>query len=228
LMIDTKKKKRNAGLVRLGVPAYVCALVLTLTMTGQMDGQTITKPQAEDREGRQEQKQEPAEETSAMASPVDPKLYKIGPEDVLRIRVWKEPELGGEVAVRPDGMISVDLVGEIQANGLTPEQLTLKLKEEYSKIVINPVVMVSVHAVRSKKYYLTGNLLKTGAVPLVVPTTVLEALSMAGGFTEFANKKRIVILRGDKRIYFNYNDVIRGKNMSQNIYLENGDFVIVN
>jgi polysaccharide biosynthesis/export protein len=193
--------------------------VLTFGQTGTKEGGTA----------KQEQKAEPVvEEVTGMASPVDPKMYKIGPEDVLRIKIWKEPELGGDVAVRPDGMISVDLVGEIQANGLTPEQLTVKLKEEYAKIVINPVVMVSVLAVRSKKYYLTGNLLKTGAVPLVVPTTILEALSMAGGFTEFANKKKIVILRGDKQLHFNYNDVIRGKNMSQNVYLENGDFVIVN
>jgi polysaccharide export outer membrane protein len=215
------KKKNDLGTVEMAVMAIVM-MVVSLAAPGLMFGQTVTK------EGGQSKQEPAAEEPTGSGSPVDPKMYKIGPEDVLRIRVWKEPELGGEVAVRPDGMISVDLIGEIQANGLTPEQLTQKLKEEYGKIVINPVVMVSVQAVRSKKYYLTGNLLKTGAVPLVVPTTVLEALSMAGGFTDFADKKNIVILRGDKRLKFNYNDVIKGKNMSQNIYLENGDFVIVN
>ncbi|MBK5294470.1 MAG: polysaccharide biosynthesis/export family protein [Acidobacteriia bacterium] len=162
------------------------------------------------------------------AAPVDPKSYKIGSEDVLRIQVWKEPELGGLMTVRPDGIITVDLVGEIQASGLTPDQLTQKLKEEYAKLINNPIVIVSVHQVRSKKYYLSGGLMRNGEVPLVVPTTVMEALSIAGGFTEFANKKKVVILRGDKRYFFNYNEVAKGKKLEQNIYLENGDFIIVN
>lgn len=199
----------------------VCVCVAAMKLSAQ--AVPAARPQQQETEPKPEA---PLSEPSGVSA-VDPKVYKIGAEDVLRIRVWKEPELGGDVAVRPDGMISVDLVGEVQANGLTPEQLTQKLKEEYAKIVNNPVVMVSVQAVRSKKYYLTGNILRTGQIPLVVPTTVLEALSMAGGFTEFANKKRIIILRGDKRLYFNYNDVIEGKKMEQNIYLENGDFIIV-
>lgn len=172
----------------------------------------------------------PAEKApgDGLAAPVDPKTYKIGPEDVLRLLVWREPELSGMVGVRPDGMITIPLVGEIQVNGLTPLELGARLKEEYGKLVNNPVVSVEVTQVRSKKYYLSGNVNRPGQFPLVVPITVLEALTLGGGPSEYANKKKIVIMRGTKRFYFNWNDVIKGKNLDQNIYLENGDFVIIN
>lgn len=158
---------------------------------------------------------------------VDPKTYHIGPEDVLGIVVWKERELSGNVVVRPDGMITVPLIGELQVNNLTPREVEIKLKEQYIKLVNNPVVTVTIQAVRSKKYFIQGNVGRSGVFALVVPVTVLQALTMAGGPTEFANKKKIIIMRGDKRLFFNWNDVIKGKNLSQNIYVENGDFIIV-
>ena len=158
---------------------------------------------------------------------VDPKTYQIGPEDVLGIHVWKESELSGNVVVRPDGIITIPLVGELQVNNLTPREVEAKLKEQYIKLVNNPVVTVTVESVRSKKYYIQGNVGRSGVFPLVVPVTVLQALTMAGGPTEFANKKKIVIMRGDKRLFFNWNDVIKGKKLAQNIYIENGDFIIV-
>jgi polysaccharide export outer membrane protein len=161
------------------------------------------------------------------SAPVDPKAYRIGPEDVLRIQVWREPELSGLVTVRPDGMITVNLAGDIQVNGMTPEALSARLKEEYSKFINNPIVQVAVQAVRSKKYYVAGQIQRTGAFPLIVPTTVMQALAQAGSFSDFANRKKIVIMRGDKRFTFNYNEVVKGKNLAQNIYLENGDFIIV-
>lgn len=162
-----------------------------------------------------------------VAAPVDPKTYKIGPEDVLMIDVWKEPDLSGLVQVRPDGRISPRLVAEMEVAGLTPDALSEKLRAEFGKMVLNPIVQVVVREVRSRKYYLNGNVSRSGAFPLVVPITVLEALTLAGGLSEWADKKNIIIMRGDKRFRFNYKDVIKGKNMSQNIYLENGDFVIV-
>jgi len=180
--------------------------------------------------GREEpSRQEPssARPETGVAAPVDPKTYKIGPEDVLLIKVWREPELSGAVAVRPDGMVTVPLVGDIQVNGLSPEGLGGKLREEFARFVNNPIVQVYVQEVRSKKYYVSGQILRTGEFPLVVPTTVLEALAKAGNFTDFANRKKIVVIRGDKRFQFNYNDVIKGKNTQQNIYLENGDFIVV-
>ncbi|MEZ5351041.1 MAG: polysaccharide biosynthesis/export family protein [Bryobacteraceae bacterium] len=162
-----------------------------------------------------------------IAAPVDPRTYKIGAEDVLKVSVWREPELSSHVAVRPDGMVTIPLVGEVQVSGLTPLEFTDKLKEEFGKLVNNPVVSVEVWQVRSRKYYIAGMVPRPGQYPLVVPVTVLEALTLAGGPTEWANKKKIIIMRGDKRIKFNWNDVIKGKNLDQNVYLEPGDFVNV-
>jgi polysaccharide biosynthesis/export protein len=163
----------------------------------------------------------------APAAPVDPKTYKIGAEDVILIRVWREPELSGPSIVRPDGMITIPLSGDLQAAGLTPEELGRAVEEALSKTMVKPQVIVSVTQVNSRRYYITGEVNKTGAFPLVVPTTVLEALSQAGGLKEFANGGKIVILRGEKRIKFNYKDVVKGKNIQQNIQLEHGDHVIV-
>lgn len=157
----------------------------------------------------------------------DPKTYVIGPEDVLFVAVWREPELSGDRAVRPDGKISLQLIGEVQAAGLTPEQLGANVAEGLSKYMTRPEVTVSVQQVNSKKYFISGEVLRPGAYPLLNPTTVLQALVNAGGFRDFANTKKIIILRGDKRFKFNYKDVIKGKNMEQNILLENGDQIII-
>ncbi len=162
-----------------------------------------------------------------MAAPVDPNAYKIGPEDQLAISVWKEPDVSANVAVRPDGKITLPLIGEVQATGRTPFQLKEEVTEKLSEFLTRPEVMVSVIAIRSKKYYITGQVNRTGAFPLVVPTTVLEALSSAGGFRDWANRKKIIIMRGNDRLKFNYNEVTKGKNLDQNVYLENGDHIIV-
>lgn len=162
------------------------------------------------------------------AAPVDPNTYKIGAEDVLRILVWREAELSSVVVVRPDGRITLPLLDEITAVGLTPTQLQAKVTEMLAKSLLqNPRVTVSVLEVRSKKYYITGQIGRPGPVPLVVPTTVLQAISSAGGFREFAKEKKIVIMRGDQRLKFNYKEVIQGKNMEQNILLQDGDHIIV-
>ncbi len=190
--------------------------------------------QEEQKEGGQAQGEplEPGSELkpldpNAPAAPVDPHSYKIGPEDQLAIRVWREPEVSGAVIVRPDGKISLPLIGEVQAGGKTPEELRRVITEKLSNYLTRPEVLVQVTAVRSKKYYITGQVMRTGAFPLVVPTTVLEALSMAGGFRDWAQKKKIIILRGRKRLKFNYNEVIKGKNLEQNVYLQDGDHIIV-
>jgi len=157
----------------------------------------------------------------------DPKTFKIGPEDVIGVQVWKEPELSGAFVVRPDGKITLNLVGEVDIAGLTPMEVQQKLTAEFGKVLNTPVVSVSMRAIRSSKYYITGNVSKTGMFPLVVKTTVLEAITLAGGLGEWANKKKIVILRGKERLFFNYNEVIKGKKLEQNIDLQNGDFIIV-
>ncbi len=158
---------------------------------------------------------------------VDPTTFQIGAEDVLAIQVWREPDFSRQVIVRPDGKITMPLVGEVQAAGLTPDQLTAKLSESLSKFLKTPQVLVSVLSVNSKKYFITGEVNRPGSFPLVVPTHVLEALSNAGGFRDFANQKKIFILRKGQKIKFNYKDVIQGKNMEQNILIENGDYIIV-
>jgi len=160
-------------------------------------------------------------------APVDPKAYIIGAEDVISIRVWHEPENSGQFVVRPDGKVSVPLVGEIQAAGLTPEKLSANIAESLQRIMVHPEVTVGVERVNSKKYYIQGEVNRPGSYPLVIDTTVLEALVNAGGFRDFANTKKIVILRGAQRLKFNYHEVTHGKKMEQNILVKPGDQIIV-
>lgn len=158
---------------------------------------------------------------------VDIHKYLIGPEDVLNIKVWREPDFTGQQVVRPDGNITLPLIGEIHAGGLTPVQLSDKLHESLSKLINNPDVSVGVAQVNSKKYYIDGEVFRPGEYKLITPTTILEALSQSGGFRDFANTKKIRILRGAQTFRFNYKDVSHGKHMEQNIYLENGDHIII-
>jgi polysaccharide export outer membrane protein len=155
--------------------------------------------------------------------------YVIGAEDVLGIAVWGDPRLSGSYLVRPDGRISIALVGEITATGLTPGELEATISDvlKQKDILRRPQVTVQVNQINSKKYFLQGEVMRTGAFPLVVPTTVLEALVNAGGFKDFANVKKIEVIRGKERFKFNYKDVIHGKRTEQNIRLKPGDIIIV-
>ena len=163
----------------------------------------------------------------SVAAPVDPGKYQIGPEDLLFIRVWREPDFTLPVAVRPDGKITMPLIGEVRAAGQSPLQLTVTLKELLTQYLNNPDVNVFVTEVRSKKFYIDGEMNRPGLFALVTPTSVLEALSRGGGFREFANTKKIRVLRGSAVRYFNYRDVTKGKHLEQNIAVENGDHIIV-
>ncbi len=169
----------------------------------------------------------PGEAARTLPASVDPNKFDLGAEDVIFIRVWREPDLTGTHVIRPDGKITLPLVGELAAAGQTPAALQKSLAESFSKFINNPQVTVQVQAVRSKRYYVTGEIFRPGAYPLVVPTTVFEAVTLAGGFREFANKKKITIARGKNRLKFNYNDVIKGKNLGQNVLIEDGDTIIV-
>jgi polysaccharide export outer membrane protein len=160
-------------------------------------------------------------------APVDSGSYKIGPNDVLNIRVWNEPEFTGPVSVHQDGKITLPLVGDLQAGGKTPNEVQETIAEALKTLVKKPLVTVTVQDVGSKRYYLDGLAARPGEYPLVVPTTILEAISKAGGLQDFANAKKIYILRGDKKIYFNYKDVLHGKHMEQNIQLQPGDHIVV-
>lgn len=158
---------------------------------------------------------------------VDPGKYQIGAEDLLYIRVWREPDFTLPAAVRPDGKITIPLIGEVQASGQTPLQLTAALKALLEQYLNHPDVSVSVTEVRSKKFYIDGEVNRPGSFPLVTPTSVLEALSRGGGFREFANTKKIRVLRGSEIRHFNYKDVTKGKHLEQNIAVQNGDHIIV-
>jgi polysaccharide export outer membrane protein len=160
-------------------------------------------------------------------APVDLKSYVMGPEDVLLIRVWREAELSGPVVVRPDNNITLPLIGDVVAGGLTPAELKAVLQEKLSQFINKPDVLVVVQAVRSKTYLISGEVGGPGRYPLVLPTTVLEAIVGAGGLREYANKKNIIIMRGAQRLKFNYKEVIDGKKLEQNILLQPGDHILV-
>lgn len=162
-------------------------------------------------------------------APVGEKTYVIGAEDVLNIVVWNSAPLSGGHTVRPDGRISIPLVGEVVASGKTPLELEAEIADKLKtgNIIKSPNVAVSVSQVNSKKYYLQGEVNKPGQYNLIVPTTVLEALVNAGGFRDFANEKRIRIMRGKETFFFNYKQVIKNQHTDQNIYLLPGDIIIV-
>ena len=165
-------------------------------------------------------------------SKVDYHAFILGAEDQIAISVYGSPEFSGSHMIRPDGKITLNFIGEVMAADLTPEQLGNEIKERIKKYIVDPDVSVSVLAVKSKKYFIQGEVGRTGEFPLTIPTRVLEALVNAGGFKDFANKKNIIIMRGTdmsgtERIKFNYNDVIKGKHLEQNIYLKPGDIILV-
>jgi polysaccharide biosynthesis/export protein len=170
-----------------------------------------------------------ATKASTGASTIDPKNFVIGAEDILQIQVWRDPDVSRQVMVRPDGKITLQLLGEIQAAGLTPEALTQVIYDGLLKLktLDKSEVTVTVMQVNSRKYFVTGEVNRSGSYPLLVPTTVLEALVNAGGFREFANLKKIKVMRKGTVYHFNYKEVIAGKKLEQNILLEPGDQIFV-
>ena len=165
---------------------------------------------------------------AGVATPAD---YLIGPEDVLAVVFWREKDMSTEVAVRPDGMISLPLINEVRAAGLTPDQLREELTKAAARYIEVPSVSVVVKAINSRKVFITGNVNKQGPYTLTAPATVLQMISLAGGLLEFADEKNIRIVRtenGKQVSYrFNYKDVSKGKNLQQNIFLKPGDTIIV-
>src|SRR5277367_3099588 len=157
--------------------------------------------------------------------------YKIGPQDVLRVDVWKEAELTRTVPVRPDGKISLPLLNDVQASGLTPSQLAKVLTDGLKKFINEPQVTVTVSEINSRRVYVTGEVAHAGAFPLLPNMTVLQALSSSGGFTQFAKTKAIYVLRVEdgKQVKhpFNYKEVLAGRKQEENIALEPGDVIVV-
>jgi polysaccharide export outer membrane protein len=157
--------------------------------------------------------------------------YEIGAQDVLRIDVWKEAEVSRAVPVRPDGKISLPLLNDVQAAGLTPMQLSGVIANGLRKYMNDPQVTVTVSEINSRRIYVTGEVARAGAFPLLPNMTVLQALSSSGGFTQFAKLKNIYVLRTEHgqqvKLPFNYKDTVNGKKPEQNILLQPGDVIVV-
>jgi polysaccharide export outer membrane protein len=173
----------------------------------------------------------PVREAEAPMGAAVPAGYLIGPEDVLSIVFWRDQDLSAEVSVRPDGRISLPLLNDVQASGLTPEQLRESLREAAARYVEEPTVSVVVKQVNSRKVFITGQVAKPGSYPLSGRTSILQLIAMAGGLLEYADAKNIVVMReenGRVATYkFNYKDVSRGRHLEQNIELQPRDTVIV-
>ena len=179
----------------------------------------------------QETKEIPGKGLPQGQVPPDSDKYVIGPEDVLQILVWKEETLSQSVMVRSDGKISLPLIDEIQAAGLTPLKLKEVLTEKFKKFVDNPLVTVMVREARSFKVYVSGQVAKPGVFTLVGETTILQIIPMAGGFTEWANQRKVLLIRREKgresRMTINYKKIISGEDINANILLKPGDTIIV-
>lgn len=178
-------------------------------------------------------------ETASLAQPASlPSIqahddsFVIGNGDVLAVNVWKQPDISRSLPVRSDGRISLPLIGEVQATGRTPLKLEKDIADKLQPYLKEPEVTVIIEQINSQKFNILGRVAKPGSYPLTNPTTVLDAIALAGGCKEFARQKAIYILRvgadgKETRIPFNYQDVIKGKSVSQNIKLQPHDTIVV-
>jgi polysaccharide biosynthesis/export protein len=228
----------RGGAFAMNVPRVVCigsrlgllsviAIVLGVRLAAAQAGNAT--PQGADPKPQPASKPPASAETPAgVATSPD---YVIGADDVLTVIVWREKEMSGDVAVRPDGKISLPLVNDVQAAGLTPDQLRAQLTEAAAKFVEDPNVTVVVKAINSRKVFVTGQVGKPGPYPLMGAMTVMQALSLAGGVLEYADTENISVLRmsGGKQesFRFNYKEVTKRKNLKQNIELKPGDTIVV-
>jgi len=174
---------------------------------------------------------QPAKAGQDQAAPVDPGDYRIGPEDVLQISVWRNEAMSRTVPVRPDGKISLPLLNDVQAGGLTPMELRDTLNKKLAEYMPNPEVSVIVLETRSFKVSVIGEVAKPGRFELKSWTTVLDVLALAGGLNQFASRARIFVIRPDgksgTRIPFNYNKAVSAPTDQDNFYLRAGDVVVV-
>jgi polysaccharide export outer membrane protein len=200
------------------------AFVLILSgLSNPLRPETNPSPTAN---GQAPAKPRPQAQTAKKVSPD----YVVGEGDVLLINVWKEPEVSEKAVVRPDGKISLPLVGEVTVSGLTPIEIEVLLVGALKAILKNPQVTVTVEDIRSKTVYLTGDVAKPGSYPLLTPMTIMQLIATAGGL-RFSKGKHIYILRTENgrqtRYRFNYQDYLRGRNGAQDIALRSGDSVVV-
>jgi len=209
----------------MSVPVRILTGILTLFVAIPAFGQESENKQAAKPGASAESL--PPQKASATEDP----NYIIGAQDVLDISVWKEPELTRVVPVRPDGKISLPLLNDVKAAGLTPTQLAAQITESLKKFVTNPQVTVIVSQINSQRVYVLGEAARPGAYPLLPGMTILQALSSAGGFTQFAKMKNIYLMREvdgkQEKHPFNYKEVIKGEHSEQNLVLRAGDTIVV-
>ena len=177
-------------------------------------------------------KTKPVESDKKWSSWVSANAYKIGSGDILEIVTWKEPDFSrGEILVRTDGKISFPLLGDVQAAGRTSLEIKDEIQKGLKDYVANPIVTVTVKNPLSQKFYILGEVQKTGEYPLIKGLTVLQAFAIAGGFTDWASKKEIILLRyenGKEKVYnVNYKKIVNDKDFSQNINIKTDDTIIV-
>lgn len=206
------------------------ATIAAMVGFAAMPGMTQQKQTAAADPDSRTKADQPANRTNAAS--VDNKSYVIGENDLLEVDVWKEKEISRQVPVRPDGKISLPLIGQIQASGLTPMQLQDNITEKLKQYISNPEVTVIVSDPRSHQFNIVGQVARPGTFPLSEAMTVLDGIAEAGGFRDFAKETKIYVLRpmpgGIRvRIPFNYKDVIKGKNLQQNVQLKPGDTIVV-
>ena len=173
----------------------------------------------------------PTQTANVAPAVVVPPEYVIGTDDVMKIDFWRDKELSSEVTVRPDGKISLPLISDVQAAGLTPAQLRDRILDEAKKYVEDPTVTVAVKTINSRKVFITGEVKKGGPYPLTGSMTVLQLISIAGGLGDYARGEKIMIYRSENgkqvSFKFNYKEVLNGQKLAQNIELKPGDTVAV-
>jgi polysaccharide biosynthesis/export protein len=207
-------KRFSAG-VRVTLFGVICAAIASASLSAQ--SAATPSVAASDR-------------AAATAVPL-PADYVIGPEDVLGVVFWRDQEMTSDVTVRPDGMVTLPLLGDLAAAGLTPEALRDQIQKAATKYMQDPNVTILVKQINSRKVFITGEVTTPGAYPLTGPRTVMQLIAVAGGLTEFADGKNITVMRAEegrtRSFKFNYKDVAKGVKLDQNIQLKPGDTVVV-
>ena len=200
---------------------YLFSIAMGCALCAQLIGQTARNAMDHD-----------AATVAAVKLPEVPNRYVIGPDDILAINVWKEPEVSRTLPVRPDGNISLPLVGDLMASGLTPEQLQNEIRQQLITYLSNPEVTVLVQEAKSQKFNVVGEVTKPGSYVLSGPMSVLDAIALAGGLRDFAKETKIYVLRIDTngsrvRLPFNYKQVIRGSQLKADVQLQPRDTIVV-
>jgi len=209
-----------------------CLAFAVINIWGYGSGKPLGSPEATNASGVEQGGTKTADQPNVPGAKGVDDDYIIGPSDVLAISVWKDSELTRTVLVRPDGKISLPLIGELEVSGLTALNVQRLVAQRLNEYISKPQVTVIVQDVRSRTYSVLGKVAKPGSYELGKPTTVLQAIAIAGGFVEFAKQNKTYIMRpvsggATQKLPFEYNKVIKGKNPEQNVELKNGDTIVV-